>query len=286
MKWIVNGQVVEDDGGLSPADRGSLLGDGLFETFRVERGVPLLLEKHMDRLMEGTRILRFARVPAREELAAGIRRAIAVNEIDGGYLRLTLTRGRGGLAQPLTELTDPAWWVEARPLALDPRVKERGVTAVIASTRLYPDTPLRRVKSLSFLENVLAKQEARDRGAQEALFLTTDGDVMEGASANLFLVKEGILSTPSLDRGPLPGVVRSWVLETAVRLDLAVEERRVKREELDEADELFLTNSTWGPFPCVAVNGSPVGDGLPGTHTRRWMERWEAEVAAQIGRDQ
>lgn len=283
MKWIVNGKVVmEKEAGISPGDRGVLLGDGLFETFRVERGVPLFVQEHLQRLWEGLHILRFAQAPSRRDLITGIQRAIAVNNVDSGYLRLTVTRGRGSFTRALEELTEPVWWVEARPQTLNPVVRERGVTAVVASARLYPGSLLRRVKSLNFLENVLAKQEARDRGADEAILLTTDGDVSEGASANLFLVKEGVLHTPALDRGPLPGIVREWVLETANRLGIVAMERAVQREELSDVDELFMTNSTWGPYPCVAVDGSLVGDGIPGPLTCQWMTRWQEEVAAQI----
>jgi branched-chain amino acid aminotransferase len=282
VKWIVNGNVTGTAAGLSFQDRGALLGDGLFETFRVEQGVPLFLQQHLDRLLEGARILRFAHVPAREEWTAAIRQAIARNGITEGYLRLTLTRGMGAFNRPLEECTQPTWWVETRPHRLDSAIRERGVTAILASSRLNPDSPLRRVKSLNYLENILAKQEAWDRGAGEALFLTVEGDVAEGTSANLFVVKREILYTPSLDRGALPGIVRRWVLETAACEGLQVQERRVMREELTQADELFFTNSTWGPFPCVAVDDTPVKDGRPGPHTRRWMKCWQKELNDQI----
>ncbi|PTM57614.1 aminotransferase class IV [Desmospora activa] len=286
MKWIVNGEIVpEGDAGLSFGDRGALLGDGLFETFRVEQGVPLFMREHLKRLREGMQILRFAVMPDEKELIAGIRQALVVNGVESGYLRLTVTRGTGSFAQPLAALTEPVWWVEARSMPLQMGVLEHGVEAIVASTCLNPHSRLRRVKSLNFLENVLAKQEARDRGADEAIFLTTDEAVSEGASANLFLVKKGVCYTPSLACGPLPGVVRGWVLATAARLGLTVVERSLQPGELTAADELFFTNSTWGPFPCVAVDGVTIDSGKPGPYTCKWMEQWQEEVAAQIEAD-
>ncbi|MFC4076318.1 aminotransferase class IV [Salinithrix halophila] len=269
---------------LSLKNRGVLYGDGLFETLRVEGGVPLFLHDHLERMREGIRILRFARAPEKRELKETIAEAIVASGVEEGYLRLTLTRGQGPFGKSLAELQEYTLWAEAKEMSLDPSRYEEGVAAITASLPKNPRSPLCRVKSLNYLESILARQEAVDQGAEEAVFLTVDGDLCEGASANLFLVKEGILITPSLNRGPLPGTVRRWVMELVPRLGLPVEERRVDPAEWHTAEEAFFTNSTWGPFPCVRADQRPIGDGNPGPVTRRLHREWKRAVRAQVER--
>ncbi|OYD07451.1 aminotransferase class IV [Paludifilum halophilum] len=278
---ILNGKRISaDQAGLSAGDRGLLYGDGLFETMRVERGAPLFLEGHLDRLEEGSRVLRFASLPEREELRAGVVAAVRSNGVYSGYLRLTVTRGVGGFGTPLARLDQPSYWVEAREHPLDLRRYDRGISAATVSIRRNPASPLCRVKSLNYLESVLAREEAVGLGADEALFLTTEGDVCEGASANLFIVHKGRLITPDLTRGPLPGTVRRWVVENAARLGFPVKERWVEREEVFEAEGVFFTNSTWGPFPCVEVDGSVIGTGKPDPITRQLIRQWRVMIEA------
>lgn len=281
MKLIVNGKAYDErEARISPRDRGALFGDGLFETFRVEKGIPLFLEEHLTRLLRSAEKLRFARIPGKSELRGAIRKAIGSNRVNSGYLRLTLTRGQGGFGVPLSRLDRSGYWVEAREQPLDP-VWYQGVRATIGKRIRNPHSPIAGVKSLNFLENILAREAARAVGAQETILLTVEGDLCEGASSNLFLVRGGEIMTPGLDRGPLPGVVRSWVLREAPRIGIPVKECQIGPEELRRSEELFFTNSTWGPFPCVEVDGMAVGDGSPGPVTQRLIQSWQEEIQRQ-----
>jgi branched-chain amino acid aminotransferase len=280
--WF-NGKLMDrQSASLSLQDRGVLYGDGLFETFRVEKGTPMFEEAHLDRLGEGARLLRFAQVPEPEKLKRGIRELLQANQVRSGYLRITLTRGIGGFGQPLRRLTDISVWMEAREHPLDLSRYEQGVRAVVTSIRRNPYSPLTRVKSLNYLESVLARDEAAEAGVEEGIFRTVDGDVSETASANLFLVQDGCVVTPDVSRGVLPGIVRSWVLDTCTQRGWAWKTRAVSVEELVKADEAFLTNSTWGPFPLVAVDGQSIGSGKPGPVTREWISRWRMVAAGDL----
>ncbi|WP_170109564.1 aminotransferase class IV [Melghirimyces profundicolus] len=285
MKWIVSGEGVEEvDARIPVRDRGALFGDGLFETFRVERGIPLFLEEHLDRLIRSAKTLRFARVPGEDELKGAIREAIRLNGVGSGYLRLTLTRGDGGYGIPLDRLDRPRYWVEAGEQRLDPGRYEQGIPAVVSFPARNPASPISGHKTLHFLESLLAKDDAEKKGAREAILRTMEGDLSEGASSNLFLVTRGTIRTPGLDRAPLPGVARAWTIRTARRLKLPLEETRLETAELWKAEEVFFTNSTWGPFPCREIDGCPVGDGTPGPVTRRLIRAWREDIDRQTRR--
>ncbi|GGA54239.1 hypothetical protein GCM10007416_29300 [Kroppenstedtia guangzhouensis] len=283
MKWIVvNGQAYcEREARISPQNRGALFGDGLFETFRVEKGIPLFLQEHLDRLARSAKKLHFVRIPDQRELIGSIREAIQLNRVQSGYLRLTLTRGNGAFGLSLMHLDQPCYWVEAQEHSLNPLRYQQGIGAIIYQPVRNPCSPIAGIKSLHFLESILAREAAENRGAQEAILPTVEGDLCEGASSNLFLVKDGKVITPGLDRGPLPGVAREWVIHKSLHWGIAVEETRILSEDLQRAEEMFFTNSTWGPFPCVEVDGSSVGAGTPGRVTRMMIRAWREEIRRQ-----
>lgn len=282
MKWIVNGEVYEEqEARISSRNRGALFGDGLFETFRVEKGIPLFLNEHLVRLVQSAEKLRFTHIPDEQEFKRAIREAIRWNQVKSGYLRLTLTRGNGGFAVPLKQLDQPCYWVEARELPLKTNLYDQGIRAIVSYPICNPLSPTSGTKSLQFLDNIMARDDAEKKGVQEAILRTVEGDLCEGASSNLFLVRDGVIRTPALNRGPLPGIVRAWVIQTAHQLGLTVEESRLEPEELHQADEVFLTNSSLGVFPCVQVNGRFVGHGVPGPVTRRLIRAWKETVMEQ-----
>lgn len=279
----MNGELVpHEQGRLSVLDRGGSYGDGLFETLRVEEGVPLFVDDHFARLEEGANVLRFSKVPSRSELMKGMKRIIQANQVNQGYLRLTLTRGQGGFGQLLSHLSKPTWWVMAQEHVLDQKRYREGISATFVSIQKNPRSPLSGVKSLNYLESILAREEALEKGREEGLMLTTEGKLCEGASANLFLVRGERLITPSLNQGPLPGTVRKWVLRQAQELGMVVEEREVEPEECYQVDESFFTNSTWGPFPCVRIGEHTFADGQPGIVTRRMMDAWIKAVKQEV----
>ena len=264
--WL-NGIIVpEHEARIAPDDRGLLLGDGLFETLRVSGGRPLRLDRHLARLRAGAEILGLP-VPLDDaEFAAAMAALLARRGLSEASLRLTLTRGPAprGLLPP-AEPT-PTMLLTAAPL---PPPLPPAHVVVAQRTRRNEHSPLSRIKSLSYLDGVLARQEAARRGADDALLLNTAGRVAEASAANLFLLLDGTLVTPPVAEGALPGVLRAAVLDA-----FPVAERPVTVEDLHRAEEAFLTSSL-GVRPVIAIDGRPVGNGRPGVRS--------AEIAAAVG---
>lgn len=261
MKLYLNGDILSpEQAGLCSTDRGFTLGDGLFETIKVSHGQPRHLDGHLRRLGDGAAILRLT-LPSIDDLTLAIARVIAANDLEHGTLRLTVSRGPGqrGLLPPTP--TIPTLLITAGPLpaALPP------AHAVIATTvRRNAHSPLSRCKSLSYLDNILARMEAADSGADDAVLLNTDGLVAETTIANLFMVgADGILVTPPLSDGALPGIRRSELLRSMVAL-----ERSIGADDLRAAREVFLTNAL-SVRPMVTLDGCPIGDGQPGPLSQR-----------------
>lgn len=263
---------------LAVADRGFLFGYGLFETVRVHRGRTPFLPRHLARLRRSAPVIGLELPWPAEALGALVAEAVERNALAEGAVRLTVTAGPG----PATASGGgpPGLVVSARggepyPAAL----YEQGFRAAWASVRRNHRSPLCAVKSLSFLDNLLARREAAERGADEALLLNADGDLAEGAVTNLFFVRGERLCTPARESGALPGVVRGVLLDL-VRADrelgLKVEEGRYGPSDLLAADEAFLTNALLGVMPLVAIDGRPVGAGRPGPVTLRLRLVYEA----------
>jgi len=276
----VNGQVLPADApAFGALDRGLLYGDGLFETLRAYDGVPFLLEEHLARLNASAAELRISDGLDRSLLARNTAELLRLNALADAYIRITLTRGlhRGRLE---VEPTDrPTVCIVARPLRpLPPSRYDPGTSAVVASIRQNADSPLPRHKTLNYLANLLAKTEARERGADEAILLNTRGEVAEAASSNLFLVREGRLVTPPLSANILPGVTRAEVLRLAAEAGLIAEERLVLPDELHAAAEVFLTNSVAELVPVRAIGERPVGAGTPGPITRQLHAAYRRRV--------
>lgn len=250
---------------IDPADRGLLLGDGLFETMRAADGAPLRLTRHLARLRQGAAVLRLPLPWSDEALAAALRDTLAANDLAAGVLRLTLTRGPAprGLLPP----TEPAPTLLMAASPLPPAMPS--AHAVIArSTRRNEHSPLARCKTLNYLDNVLARIEAEERGAGEALLLNTAGRLAETTIANLFAVIDGTLLTPPVEDGALPGVMRATVLQEAQAV-----ERPILSADLVRASEAFLTSSL-GIRPLLSVDGAPVGRGETGPVTVLLRERF------------
>lgn len=265
MMVHLNGRLVAAaDATVSAGDRGFTLGDGLFETIKVLGGAPLRLDAHWRRLQAGAAVLRLPLPLSRDSVAAAIAQVLAANGLTEAAIRLTVSRGPGprGLLAP-----DPATpTVLLTAGSLPPSAAP--VRAVVAqAVRRNPFSPLARCKTLSYLDNVLARFEAEDRGADDALLLNTEGRLAESTIANLFVVTaDGRLLTPPVSEGALPGVRRAELLTQSDTV-----ERHLTREQLRTAREAFLTNAL-SIRPLVAVDGGAIGDGLPGPLTRRLMD--------------
>lgn len=271
---------------ISPHDRGLLYGDGLFETMRAYGGVIFRLDQHLDRLSEGTLALRFPVEVYTGNLAEGCREVVRANSLSDAYVRLTVTRGEGGLPSELAATDGPTGLITAREFHGYPaEMATRGMTAHVASVTRNATSPLSRVKSLNYLDNALARAEATDAGADEALLRDASGHVVEGSSSNLFAVVDGTVRTPPVDAGVLAGITRDCVLELCADLALPVSETLFDAEELLASGEAFLTNSLMEVMPLVAADGRPIGDGAPGPVTTRLQEAYRALVERETDPD-
>lgn len=275
MGWVwLEGRLWRENEVPLVLERAIFYGDGLFETLRVCGGQPLFLGEHIRRLMKGAAVLGFATALEPEVLAHAVQETIAANEAEEGSVRLTVIRGRGPGLYPGTS-APPLVLVTFRPgVPYASELYERGFKAIFVSFPRNERSPLVYVKSLSFLENILGKKEAAEKGADEGLFRNTAGYLCEGTVSNIFLVREQTLVTPDVASGLLPGIVREVIIRLAREMGLSVEERPVRPEELFGADEAFLTNSLLEVMPLVAVEDRMIGDGKPGPVTRFLREQY------------
>jgi branched-chain amino acid aminotransferase len=242
---------------VDPTEPGFIYGAGLFETMRIENGEALFLPEHLDRLITGARQLGW-QLPEKINLEEAVQATIAANGVDRGRARVNLILGTSGCHLMIT--------VQAG-LPYTPEDYVKGYRASIVSIRKNHHSPLSGLKTMNYLENLLALAEAQAKGAKEAILLNLDGYLAEGSRSNLFLVRQGILYTPDLASGPLPGLVRARVLKLALQAGLPVEEKPLSPGELLAAEEAFLTNSLMEIMPLTHVDDRPIGTGKPGPIT-------------------
>ena len=287
--WIDGRLIAADEPALLVGDRAFQLGDGLFETLRVRRGVAIEIGLHLARLREGLGALAIPMPWRDDELGAAITAVVTANAPEDAAVRVTVSRGapngRGLL---------PAGWRELRPtvviqawphVPLAEAILARGVRAVIASGRRDPAFPLATVKTTSRADHVHAKLEAELAGADDAITLTLDGHVAEATTANVSIVVGQRVLTPPLAAGILAGTTRDWLLrpEGAAALGLTATEAWFTTDDLLAADEALLCSSVAGFQPIVALDGAPVGGGLPGPWAARLREAREAWIVAASG---
>ncbi|GAW91307.1 aminotransferase class IV [Calderihabitans maritimus] len=255
---------------ISVKDRGFLYGEGLFETLHVYNNKAVLLEDHLARLLKSAQYLNLSLPCSRKELVKLVENTIEVNRGSEGILRIILS---GGCEKPQLLIT------YQHGLPYRQENYRKGISAVISSIRRNPYSPVTKIKSLSFLDNILAREEARQQGALEGIMLNVNGFVAEGTMSNFFLVKQEQVITPDLNSGILPGITRATVLRLAAALGLPVEERQVELGEIFEADECFLTNALMGVMPLVEVNGRKVGNGdAPGKITSLLLQQYRDKI--------
>ncbi len=266
---------------LSVTDRGLTLADGCFETMRAYAGVIFRLDAHMARLADGATRLGID-VPAHlDATITDATRALSERRLDA-VVRLTVTRGTGaGLAPPPGVPPTTVLLVDPPPEA-PPGLATRGLSARIAAGRRNEHSPTAGLKTLAYTDAVLALRAARAQGADEALLLDTAGHLSEGSASNVFVVVRGVVHTPPLGCGALPGITRAAVKEILAGLDLPVTDEPIPARALESADEVFLTSSVREIAPVTAVDGRPIGSGRPGPLTQRVRDGYRALVAATV----
>ncbi|MSR58393.1 MAG: branched-chain-amino-acid transaminase [Planctomycetaceae bacterium] len=277
-KVYINGKLLDkEQATISVYDHGLLYGDGVFEGIRVYDGKVFRLKEHIDRLYESGRAIRLELPMTRADLTAAVKATVAANNLGDGYVRLVVTRGSGYLGLDPRKTSDPQVIIIADTITLYPReMYEQGLKLITASTiRNHPQALSARIKSLNYLNNILAKIEGTDAGCVEALMLNHKGEVAECTGDNIFIVQKGVLKTPSVDAGILEGITRNAVIGLAREAGVMVLETTLIRHDLYIADECFLTGTAAEVIPVVSLDGRPIGEGKPGPITRDLLARFQ-----------
>lgn len=279
--WVDGKRLPSEGVHISARDRGLTLADGVFETMRAHDGKVFRLEQHLTRIEGALRVLE---IPAPAELREWVDTAIRAAHAPDASIRLTVTRGvaAGGVTVPADPVPTVVVTV-APPPAFGAAIYEAGLTARVASGRRNTHSMTAGLKTLSYTDSVAAMLEARCHGADEALFLDTDGHCSEASASNFFAVIDGQLTTPPTACAALPGITRAAVIELAAGMGLGVDDRPLDSAKLKFATEAFLTSSLRGIAPLVRLDGIPIGTGEPGKVTRQVMKAYADLVARECG---
>src|SRR5213075_1236927 len=266
----------EVDAKVSVFDHGLLYGDGIFEGIRFYNGGVFRLEEHLERLWDSARSICLEVPMSRSEMTEALLETIRKNDLREGYIRLIVTRGVGNLGLNPAQCKRPSVIIIATTIALySKKVCETGLTVVTCATRRTGSAALNpAVKSLNYLNNVMARIEANLAGADEALMLNEAGNVAECTADNVFVIKMGQIFTPPISAGALRGITRSVVFEMATELGLKISEIDITRHDVFVADECFLTGTAAELIPVIKADGRIIGSGKPGSITTRMISRF------------
>jgi len=281
LKVNINGTLyAKEDARVSVYDHGLLYGDGVFEGMRSYGGKVFRLAQHLQRLWESAKAIWLEIPVTQEALAAAVTETLSANDIQDGYIRLVVTRGAGTLGLDPNRTSDPQVIIITDHITLYPdEYYENGLKIVtVATRRNHPDALNPRIKSLNYLNNILAKIEGLQAGCVEALMLNHRDEVAECTGDNIFLVKSGCLITPATDAGILEGITRQAVIELAQEAGMDVREPTIKLDDVYQADECFLTGSAAEVVPVVQVDDCQIGTGTPGPVTCDLMKRFRELV--------
>ena len=274
LKIYINGQLYDkNDAKISVYDHGLLYGDGVFEGIRSYGGKVFRMAEHLQRLWDSAKVIWLEIPLSKKEMAGAIEQTLAVNGIKDGYIRVVVTRGVGSLGLDPNRCSDPQVIIIADKIALYPdELYQQGLEIVTVSVvRNHPAALSPRVKSLNYLNNILAKIEGIQAGCIEALMLNHKGEIAECTGDNIFLVRQGRLLTPPNDAGILEGITRDAVIGLAGALGVPVREIPLTKYDVYIADECFLTGTAAEVVPVVTVDSRTIGDGRPGPITRKLM---------------
>jgi len=272
--WL-NGDLVDrDEAKISVFDHGVLYGDGVFEGIRSYAGKVFRLQAHVRRLYDSARGIRLAIPMTPEALERAIADTLEANGLQDSYIRVVVTRGAGTLGLDPNRCAHPTVFIICDKITLYPQeLYENGLEVITAATmRNHPNALNPRLKSLNYLNNILAKIEAIDAGTLEAVMLNHLGYVAECTGDNLFIVRDEVVFTPPIAAGILEGITRDEILDIARGLGIAVREENLTRQDLYVADECFLTGSAAEVVPVVRIDKRPIGDAVPGPITKRLAE--------------
>jgi branched-chain amino acid aminotransferase len=285
MKIWLDGKLVdESEAKISVFDHGLLYGDGIFEGIRCYNGRVFRLDEHIHRLFLSAKAIMLKMPWTAEEIAQYTCETCAANGIRDGYIRLCITRGRGELGLNPYLSPHPSMFIIAATIKLYPDEHyQNGLSIITCATRRpTPASLMPQVKSLNYLNNVMAKVEAIQGGALEAVMLNEQGYVAECTGDNIFIIRNGKLYTPLISDGALDGITRDVILELCGKLGIPFEERTLSRYDLYTADECFLTGTAAEVIPVVELDRRIIGDGKPGPLTRNLLDAFH-ELANSTG---
>jgi len=274
--WLNDRLVDEAEAKVSVFDHGLLYGDGVFEGIRVYDTRVFELEAHVRRLFDSARAIRLQVPMGKEELIGAIETTVAANRVHDGYIRLVITRGIGTLGLNPFTCRDAALIIIADKIQLYPEeLYEKGMRVISATTvRNHPLALPPQIKSLNYLNNILAKIEALDVDVPEAIMYNHEGYVAEATGDNVFIVRNRVVYAPPVEAGSLEGITRAVVIRLARQEGLEVVEKNLTRYDLYVCDELFLTGTAAEVIGIVEIDGRAIGDGRPGPITRLLRDRF------------
>jgi branched-chain amino acid aminotransferase len=285
MVWVNGERMPSDVMHISALDRGFTLADGLFETMLVRHGAIFRLERHLQRLRDGARVLRIGLPYTIESELEEAARTAGTGGREAAAIRLTVSRGPDAHGLAPRDVTTGTVVITADALPAFPAtIYEHGLSALTASARRDERSLTAGVKTLAYTETIAQLMQARDGGADEVIFLDTEGHVSEASASNLFIVSGGSLMTPPLSCGVLPGITGEAIMELAAALDIEVLERPLDPSELTGADEAFLTSSLRGIAPLVRIDGRAIDSGSAGQLTRALSAAYSELVESECMR--
>ena len=284
MKLWMNGKLVDDaQGVVSVFDHGLLYGDGVFEDIRSYHGRIFRCPAHLDRLFASAEAIRLKIPMTKTQVEQAIYETLRADGAKDTYVRLVVTRGPGNLGLNPYQCQHPTVFIIVDQIELYPKeMYETGMAVIIAKTRrtdasMVPPS----VKSLNYLNNILARMEAVDAGVPEAMMLNARGDLAEATGDNIFIVKDATVITPPPEAGILVGVTRGVVIELCAKLSLSLREQAVSVAELYTADECFLTGTAAEVIPVTRVDHREIGTGKPGAVTLRLVKAFRELIRAE-----
>jgi branched-chain amino acid aminotransferase len=270
MVFYINGEYYKkDEAKISVLDHGLLYGDGVFEGIRVYSKNIYKLQEHIDRLYESAKTIMLKIPLTKEELIKDVIESVKRRGLDNAYIRLIVTRGIGTLGLDPFKCFEPQIIIIVDKISLYPEeMYKNGLSLItVPTSRNFNNAISPEIKSLNYLNNILAKIEAINAGVLEAIMLTSDGYVIECTGDNIFIVRNNVLITPPTYQGALPGITRAVVIRIAEEFGYRVKEKPINRHEVFISDECFLTGTAAEVVPVIKVDGRSIGESLPGKIT-------------------
>src|SRR5688572_5484964 len=283
--WIDGELLPQQDAKVNVYDHGLLYGDGVFEGIRVYHGKIFEAEAHLRRLYDSAKAIRLTIPLKPEQFRAAIEETVRANKFRDCYIRALVTRGVGYLGLNPNKCERPSVIIITDTIELYSReTYEKGMSVITASViRNHPNALSPRIKSLNYLNNILAKIEAADAGVPEAIMLNHEGNVAECSADNIFIARGGQVQTPTTYDGILEGVTRKVMIDLCRKLSIPCVEKTLQRHDLYVADECFVTGTGAEVCPVTKIDGRPIGTGEPGPITQRLIEAFHRHVKEVAG---